>query len=104
MRGRAGRQGDPAPAASSSAEDDLMRLFGGERQHHHGFPRRRGRHAHENKMISGTIRTPRKSWRPATSPSAKRAAVRRRDEQPARSSTASAARYCAARMYPKCSP
>lgn len=36
----------------------------------------------ENKMIPAPSRTPRKSWRPATSPPQKRAAVRRRDEQP----------------------
>ena len=41
LRGRAGRQGDPgASRFFISLEDDLMRLFGGERdQHHDGHPR-----------------------------------------------------------------
>ncbi len=77
LRGRAGRQGDPgATRFYLSLEDDLMRLFGGERVPDlmdtlgvdEDMPI-------ENRMITSTWKAPRKSWRPQLRHPQERAAV-----------------------------
>ena len=68
LRGRAGRQGDPgASRFFLSLEDDLMRIFGGDRVQNlmdslgldEDIPI-------ENKLITNTIESAQKSWRPPT--------------------------------------
>ena len=98
LRGRAGRQGDPGESRFYlSLEDDLMRLFGGERitaPDEHAGPGRG--HAPSRTSCSPTpSRAPRRRWRPATSAIRKqRPAVRRRHEPAARDHLQASAAWC----------
>ena len=74
LRGRAGRQGDPgASRFFLSLEDDLMRIFGGERVQ--GLMDTLGLDEDmpiENKLITNTIESAQKSWKLPTLPSVSR--------------------------------
>ncbi len=69
LRGRAGRQGDPgASRFYLSLEDDLMRLFGGDRgSRPDGHPEDRRGYPHREPHDHQHWKAPRKSWRAATS-------------------------------------
>ena len=70
LRGRAGRQGDPGETRFYiSLEDDLMRLFGGERikSMMETLEPRRGHPHREQDAHPVPSRTPRPRWSPGTS-------------------------------------
>ena len=86
LRGRAGRQGDPGKSRFYiSLEDDLMRLFGGERlQPPDGPDEDRRRHAHRGQHGLRVHRErPAQGGEPELRHPEERAAVRRGDELPA---------------------